>query len=420
MINPLSLLRSLFDVAVESARPHKVLPEYIPTNHTGRIIVIGAGKGSAAMAQVLENHINAPLSGCVVTRYGHAVPCKHIEILEASHPVADEASVNAANKIMRTVSGLTDNDLVIVLISGGGSALLALPAAGITLADKQNINAQLLKCGASISEINTVRRHLSAIKGGHLAAACYPAQVCNLIISDVPGDDPNNIASGPTVADPTTCANALNILKRYHINAPVNVINALKSGTTETIKPGDNKLAKVNTHIVASSQKALLAAATKARAAGYAPIILGDSIEGEAREVAKVMAAIAQQVKNHSQPAAAPCILLSGGETTVTIKNKGSGGRNVEFLLALAVALNGTNGIYAIAGDTDGIDGQEEIAGAVICPETINKALNLGLSATQYLDNNDAHTFFKALGDSVITGPTLTNVNDFRAILITT
>lgn len=418
MITPATLLSEMFAAAVDAARPEHNLARHLPPRPKGRTIIIGAGKASAAMAQVAEQHLDGPISGCVVTRYGHAVPCKHIRILEASHPVPDDAGHQAATQILELVNDLTEDDLVIALISGGGSSLLPLPAPGLTLADKQQINKDLLRSGATISQMNIVRRHLSAIKGGRLAAACHPAKVVNLIISDVPGDNPADVASGPTVPDATTCADALAILKRYNVPVSSAVQRLLESGDGETIKPGDPRIAGVSTTLVATSQHALMAAADTAAKAGVTPIILGDAIEGESREVAIVMAAIASQVRRHQQPVKPPCVLLSGGETTVTIKGSGRGGRNVEFLLSLALALQGADGIYAVAGDTDGVDGQEEIAGAFVYPDTLERAHELDMQPREYLDNNDAHHFFERLGASLITGPTLTNVNDFRAILI--
>lgn len=416
--SPSQFLRGLFTAAIDSARPDKILAPYVPSASSGRIVIIGAGKASAAMAQVIEQEISAEISGTVVTRYGYAVPCEHIQILEAAHPVPDEAGLRASQKILQDVSALTKDDVVLCLISGGGSALLPYPSDGLSLAQKQAINQALLQSGATISEMNVVRRHLSNIKGGRLAAAAYPAQVINLIISDVPGDNPQDIASGPTVADPSTCDQALDILQRYQIAVPDNIRKALESKALESIKPNDDRLSRVTTHIVASSQLALSAAADIARQAGITPMILGDSIEGESRDVATVLAGIARQVRHYGQPLTAPCVLLSGGETTVTVKGSGKGGRNVEFLLALANALQGCHNVYAVAGDTDGVDGQEEVAGAFITPETLDKARTLGLKPLAYLDNNDGHSFFQALDQQIITGPTLTNVNDFRAILI--
>jgi glycerate 2-kinase len=375
---PANLLKALFDAAISAAQPARCVPRHLPEPPRGRLVVIGAGKASAAMARAVEDHWRGPLSGLVVTRYGYKVPCERIEIVEAAHPVPDEAGAFAAQRLLQLVQGLTEDDLVLCLISGGGSSLLPLPPPGVSLADKQALNNALLASGASITEMNCVRRHLSLIKGGRLAAACHPARVLNLLLSDVPGDDPIDIASGPTVPDPTTCADALAILRRYRIAVP-----------------------------------------PAARATAGLPVhILGDAIEGEARDVAKTLAGIALQVARRGQPFQGPCVLLSGGETTVALKGSGRGGRNVEFLLALAVALNGEPGISALAGDTDGVDGQEEIAGALLTPETLARAWALGMNPRERLDDNDGHGFFEALGDAVITGPTLTNVNDFRAIVI--
>jgi hydroxypyruvate reductase len=370
------------------------------------------------MAQALEAHWTAPLEGLVITRYGYAVPCEHVEIVEAAHPVPDEAGLHATARIRELVSGLTADDLVIALISGGGSSLMVAPGEGITLADKQAVNGALLHSGASISEMNCVRRHLSQVKGGRLAAACYPARVLTLLISDVPGDNAVDIASGPTVADPTTRADALAILDRYRIAVPDSVRAFLQRDEAESIKPGDARLQNTETRFITTPQVALEAAAKVAEAAGYTPYILGDSLEGEARDLGRAMAGMTRQVAVRGQPFKAPCVLLSGGETTVTVRGSGRGGRNVEFLLSLAVALDGLPGVYAIAGDTDGVDGAEEIAGACITPDTLARAWALGIPPRKSLDNNDGHGFFQALGDSVITGPTLTNVNDFRAIVI--
>ena len=416
--SPRELLTRLFAAAVNSAQPEHCIPRFLPEPPKGRTLVIGAGKASAAMAQALERHWPGPLEGLVVTRYGYAVPCERIEIVEAAHPVPDAAGRVAAGRLLARVQGLSADDLVICLISGGGSALMPLPGEGVSLEDKQAINRALLQSGATISEMNCVRRHLSAIKGGRLAAACHPARVVNLLISDVPGDNPMDIASGPTVADPTTCANALEIIRRYRIALPEGARQLLESGVGETLKPGDPRLETVITHLIATPQMALEAAAQVAQQAGITPLILGDSIEGEARDVGKVMAGIALQVRNHGQPFAAPCVLLSGGETTVTVRGQGRGGRNVEFLLSLVLGLRGTAGVYALAGDTDGVDGQEEIAGAIATPDTLARAWAKGICPLDSLDDNDGHGFFGMLGDSLVTGPTLTNVNDFRAILI--
>jgi len=418
---PRELLRRMFDAAIASAQPALCVPPHLPTADdvgAGRLIVIGAGKASAAMARAVEDHWPGPLSGLVVTRYGYAVPCERIEIVEAAHPVPDEAGRRAAERLLERVGGLGEADVVLCLISGGGSALLPLPAAGLTLDDKQSLNRALLKSGATIGEMNCVRRHLSAIKGGRLAAACHPARVINLLISDVPGDRPIDIASGPTVGDPTTCADALDIVRRYGIELPSPVRDVLESGRGETVKPGDPRLARAETVIVAAPQLALEAAADVARGAGYAAAILADAVEGEARDVGKVMAAIALQAAERGQPLAPPCVLLSGGETTVTVRGRGRGGRNVEFLLSLAIALGGHPRVHALAGDTDGVDGEEEIAGALLGPDSLARAWARGLKPQDRLADNDGHGFFSALGDSVVTGPTLTNVNDFRALLI--
>jgi glycerate 2-kinase len=408
----------MFDAAIASAQPAVCIPPYLPEAPRGRLIIVGAGKASAAMAQAVEANLSAPLSGLVVTRYGYAVPCKHIEIAEAAHPVPDAAGLRSAQRILELVANLQQDDLVLCLISGGGSALLPLPAQGLTLDMKQSVSKALLASGASISEMNCVRRHLSAIKGGRLAAACHPARVLTLLISDVPGDRPVDIASGPTVPDPTTCADALSIARRYGIDLPDPVLDLWNSGRGESVKPGDPRLARATVRTIATPQMALEAAAAVAREAGVAAHILGDAIEGEARDVGKVLAGVALQVAERGQPVNAPCVLLSGGETTVTVRGSGRGGRNVEFLLSLAIALEGHPRIHALAGDTDGVDGQEEVAGAHIDPSSLSRAETKGLRPKEMLANNDAHGFFSALGDAVITGPTLTNVNDFRAIYI--
>jgi hydroxypyruvate reductase len=415
---PRVLLRRMFDAAIASAQPSRCIPPHLPPAPRGRLIVVGAGKASAAMARSVEEHWPGPLSGLVVTRYGYAVPCRHIEIAEAAHPVPDAAGLRCAERMLDLVKNLHEDDLVLCLISGGGSALLPLPAPGLTLDIKQSVNRLLLACGATISEVNCVRRHLSAIKGGRLAAACHPARVVSLLISDVPGDRPIDIASGPTVADPTTCADALNIVRRYGIDLPAAARDVLERGRGESVKPGDPRLARATVRIIATPQMALEAAANVARAAGFETHILSDAIEGEARDVGKVLAAIALQIAGRGQPVKAPCVLLSGGETTVTVRGTGRGGRNVEYLLSLAIALDGHGRIYALAGDTDGVDGLEEIAGAHISPDSMARAWARGLRPRDALADNDAHSLFSALGDSIITGPTLTNVNDFRAILI--
>ena len=416
-----ALLRGMFDAAIASAQPALCLPPHLPSVESvgaGRLIVVGAGKASAAMARAVEDHWTGPLSGLVVTRYGYGVPCERIEIVEASHPVPDAAGLRAAQRMLEVVQGLKPEDLVLCLISGGGSSLLPLPSPGLTLEDKQTVSRALLASGASIREMNCVRRHLSAIKGGRLAAACHPVRVLTLTISDVPGDDPIDIASGPTVVDPTTCQDALDIIRRYNIALPAAVLAVLQSGEGESVKPGDPRLAGAELRMIATPQMALEAAAKVGREAGIAVHILGDALEGEARDVGKVLAGMALQVAVRNQPFTAPCVLLSGGETTVTVRGQGRGGRNVECLLSMAIALGGQPGVHALAGDTDGVDGQEEIAGALIAPDTLARAWSLGLPPKDRLATNDGHGFFEALGDSVVTGPTLTNVNDFRAIYI--
>lgn len=418
MSDPRQLLRQMFDAAIFAAQPEHCIPRFMPQPPRGRTVVIGAGKASAEMARALEKHWTGELSGVVVTRYGYAVPCEKIEILEAAHPVPDQAGLDAAERILETVRGLSADDLVICLISGGGSSLLPLPGEGITLEDKQGISRALLRSGANISEMNCVRRHLSRIKGGRLAAACHPARVVNLLISDVPGDNPMDIASGPTVPDPTTRQDALDILRRYGIELPTAARTFIDSDEGESIKPDDPRLAGLETHLIATPQMALEAAAEVAKAAGVTPVMLGDTIEGEAKDVGKVFAGITHQIATRNQPFPRPCVLLSGGETTVTVRGEGRGGRNVEFLLSLAIELDGQANVWSLAGDTDGVDGLEEIAGAIITPDTLKRAWAAGIRPRDALADNDGHSFFEKLGDSVVTGPTLTNVNDFRAILL--
>jgi glycerate 2-kinase len=415
------LLIDLFRAAIDAADPGICLPPHLPSPPRGRTVVVGAGKAAAAMARALEQHWRGPpasLSGLVVTRYGHGVPTERIEVVEAAHPVPDAAGLAATRRIRAMVSNLTADDLVICLFSGGGSALLVDPLPPVLLEDKRELSRALLRSGASISDINCVRRHLSAIKGGRLGAACSPARLVTLAISDVPGDNLLDIASGPTAPDPTTCADALTILDRYAIAVPAHVRQLLASGAGESVKPGDPRLAESQSSLIATPQLALEAAASHARARGFAAHILGDAIEGEAREVGKVLGALALQVANRDQPFTRPCVVLSGGETTVTVHGNGRGGRNVEFLLSLGLTLNGHPGIHAVAGDTDGIDGMEEIAGAYLGPDSIMRGAALGRPMRAALEDNDGHGFFGALGDGIVTGPTLTNVNDFRAILI--
>lgn len=417
-LEPRLFLRGLFDAAVAAALPSAGIARFLPPPPKGRTVVVGAGKGAASMAKAVEDVWQGPLSGLVVTRYGHGCPTRAVEVIEAGHPNPDAASQDAARRIMAMAGELTGDDLLLCLISGGGSALMALPAPGLTLDDKKAVTRALLHCGAAIDEMNIVRKHLSAIKGGRLASAAWPAPVTTLMISDVPGDDPSIIASGPTVPDPSTFTDALAVIAKYGIAIPGAVRRHLESGAEESPKPGDTRLSKAAAHLIATPQDSLEAAAKAARAAGITPLILGDSIEGEAREVARVMAAMARQSVQYGQPAPAPCVLLSGGETTVTVRGKGRGGRNAEFLLALAVALGGLGKVWAIACDTDGIDGTEDNAGALLGPDTLARATALGLDAKAFLANNDGYGFFTALGDLVVTGPTRTNVNDFRAVLI--
>jgi glycerate 2-kinase len=408
----------MFEAAVASAQAEVCLPPHLPARPKSRTVVVGAGKAAAAMAKAVEDRWRGPLEGLAVTRYGHGLPCRRIEVVEAAHPVPDEAGQRAAARILAMAQGLGPDDLLLCLVSGGGSALLALPAPGVSLEDKRAVNRALLKSGAVIGEMNCVRKHLSAIKGGRLGAAAFPAPVVSLLISDVPGDDPSVIASGPTVPDPTTAADALAIIERYGIAAPPSVLTHLREGRDETPKPGDPRLAASRVVITARPQGALEAAAAVARAAGVAPVILGDAIEGEARDVGIVHAGIARQVARHGQPAAAPAVLLSGGETTVTVRGTGHGGRNAEFLLALALALDGAPGTFALAADTDGIDGTEDNAGALLAPDSLARAAALGLSPRALLAANDAYGFFAGLDDLIVSGPTRTNVNDFRAVLV--
>jgi glycerate 2-kinase len=417
-MTPPELLKAMFQAAVDAAAPSLCVPPHLPKRPKGRTIVIGAGKASGAMAKAVEEHWDGPLEGLVVTRYGYKLPTKRIEVVEARHPVPDWAGREAAARILKLVHGLTPDDLVLCLTSGGGSALLSLPAEGLTLEDKQAVNKALLRSGATIGEMNTVRKHLSAIKGGRLAVAASPARVVALMISDVPGDDPSVIASGPTVPDPTTSAEALAIIAKYGIPVPQGVIERLRAKGGETPKPGDPRFETVENVMIATPQMSLEAAAEVARREGVTPVILGNAIEGEARDVGIVHAGIAEQCANYSQPAAPPCVLLSGGETTVTLKGEGKGGRNTEFLLALGIALEGDPRIWALAADTDGVDGSENNAGALLYPDTLARATARGVSAKAMLADNDPWTFFDAIGDLLVTGPTLTNVNDFRAVLI--
>ena len=427
---PTALLEGLFRAAVQRALPEHCIGPFLPAVPKGRTLVLGAGKAGGAMAAAVDRlwPQDAPLSGLVVTRYQHLPPAyrqqqesgqARIEVVEAAHPVPDEAGRRAAQRILAATAGLGPGDLVLCLVSGGGSALLAAPAEGVSFEDKQAINKALLRSGAAIGEMNCVRKHLSAIKGGRLAAACAPARVVTLLISDVPGDDPAVIASGPTVPDPTTCADALAILRRHGIEVPPQVRAALEDGTLETPKPGDPVFTDNEVHLVATPQQALEAAAEVAVAAGLEVHILSDEMEGESREVGKVHAALARQVARRGQPFRAPCVILSGGETTVTVRSSsGRGGRATEFLLGAAIALDGEPGVYLLAADTDGIDGIDDNAGAIVMPDTLARARARSLNARDLLDGNDARTFFETLGDLVVSGPTFTNVNDFRALLV--
>ena len=423
---PGEVLRGLYDAAVARALPAQNTARYLPPPPTGRTVVLGAGKAGGAMAQAVDAlwPQDAPLSGLVVTRYHHVPPAYknkpgRIEVVEASHPVPDAAGERAAQRILELTHGLTADDLVLCLISGGASALLSLPAEGLSLEDKRAINKALLNSGAAIDEMNCVRKHLSGIKGGRLAARCAPAKVVTLLISDVPGDAPDVIGSGPTVPDSSTCADALRILQRYGIDIPDAARAGLDSGAFETPKPGDARFAGHEVHMIATPQQSLEAAAALARAAGIEAHILSDQIEGESREVGKVHAALARAVAQRGAPFAKPCVILSGGETTVTVRSKGGrGGRAGEFLLGCAIALQGQPGVHVLAADTDGIDGIEDNAGAIVTPDTLARATAAGIKAAEYLDRNDAYSFFQRLGDLVVPGPTFTNVNDFRALLV--
>ena len=427
--DPRAFLRALYDTAVARALPGEVIGRYVPPAPDparGRTLVLGAGKAGGSMAAAVDAlwPAEAPLSGLVVTRYDHVPPAYlqrpgRIEVVQARHPVPDEAGRQAAQRIAALAHGLTEHDLVLCLVSGGASALLALPAPGLTLADKQAVNQALLRSGAAIDEMNCVRKHLSAIKGGRLAAQCWPARVVTLLISDVPGDAPEVIGSGPTVPDPTTCADALAICRRYGIELPPAALAGLESGAFETPKPGDARFAGHEVHLIATPQASLEAAAAHARAAGLAAHILSDEVEGESRDVGRVHAALARAVARRGEPFARPCVILSGGETTVTVRGPGGrGGRASEFLLGCALALQGEPGVHVLAADTDGIDGIEHNAGAIVTPDTLARAAALGLKPAEFLDRHDCYTLFDQLGDLVVPGPTYTNVNDFRAILI--
>ncbi len=413
--DPKSFLRNLFDVAVDAAQPALRVPAFLPEPPKGRTIVVGAGKAGAAMAQAVEANWDGPLEGLVITRYGHGLATRQIEVVEASHPVPDEAGYRAARRIGEMVKGLTKDDLVLFLISGGGSALMTAPASGISLNDKQAVNRALLACGANIAEINCVRKHLSAIKGGRLAAAAWPARRVALMISDVPGDDPSIIASGPTVADPTTRHEALAVIQKYKLQIPQAVVKYLSSSTAETPKAGDQRLSGVENHIIAAPSQSLSAAQAKGEAARLKVIDLGDLVEGEARDVGREHARMALEVAAGGRQ---PTLIISGGECTVTICGQGKGGPNTEYLMGMALELDGAEGIYVIACDTDGIDGAMDNAGAIITPLTLSHAAANSLDTEAMLADNDAYTYFLKLGELIVSGPTHTNVNDFRAILI--
>ena len=413
--DPSSFLRGLLDAAVAAAAPAAVLPAHLPAPPRGRTVVVGAGKAAAAMARAVEDHWPGPLSGLVITRHGYGVACDRVAVIEASHPVPDALGMDAARRILDLVRGLGSDDLVLFLASGGGSALMTLPARGVSLADKQAVTRALLKCGATIAEINCVRKHLSAIKGGRLAAAASPAPLVTLAISDVPGDDPSVIASGPTVPDPSSFADARAILRKYDIAVPASVARRLDEADDETPKPGDRRLATGDYRLIATPGESLAAAAAAARSDGAAPVLLSDRLEGEARIVA---AAQARRALAMTSGADLPAVMLSGGEVTVTVRGAGRGGPNTEFILALALALEGQPQIHALAADTDGVDGTEDNAGACCGPATIARAAALQLDLASLLANNDSYAAFAPLGDLILTGPTRTNVNDFRAILI--
>ncbi len=417
-MTPDRLLRAMFDGAREAARPEACIPGCLPRAPRGRTVVVGAGKAAAAMALAVDRHWDDELSGVVVTATGHGLRCPRIEVMEAAHPVPSEAGERAAREILRRVTGLGPDDLVLCLLSGGGSALMSLPVQGLAASEKQAITRALLRSGATIAEINCVRRHLSGIKGGRLGVACHPARLVTLGISDVPGDEPMDIASGPTVADPTCCADALAVLDRHGIGVESRVRDALLDGRWESVKPGDARLGRSEYRLVATPRQSLAAAAALARAQGVTPYVLSDRLEGEARVAGREMAALALAVARGEGALRPPCVLLSGGETTVTVRGGGRGGRNVEFLLAFGIALGPAANIHALACDTDGVDGTDPIAGAVWSPGTLARAGHMGLSPQAFLDANDAHSFFEALGAGVVTGPTRTNVNDFRAILV--
>lgn len=417
--DPKDLLRQLADAAIRAADPKVRIPAVLPPAPR-RALVLGAGKASAAMARAVEEAWpDTDLSGIVVTRYGYEVACDRIEIVGAAHPVPDDAGRDAARRILEAAKGAAEGELVVALISGGASALLTAPADGIPFADKQEVNRLLLRSGADIGEMNTLRKHLSAIKGGRLAEAAYPAKILTVLISDVAGDDPAVIGSGPTVPDPTTYADAIAIVEKYGITLPDSVRRHLDAAADETPKPDDRIFTGAETVFAAKPAMSITAAADVARDAGLAVVDLGDLVEGEARDVGRAHAELALSCRDGGGPAGSPCVILSGGETTVTMTGNGRGGRNTEYLLGVAERLNGADGIHAVACDTDGIDGSEDNAGAFVDPTTCARAEKAGLTVAEALAGNDAYSLFQRIDDLLVTGPTFTNVNDFRAIVVT-
>ncbi len=409
-------LRALFDAAVAAADPMRIVPSALPDRPPGRVVVVGGGKASARMAEAVES-VWGPVEGLVITRYGHARPCRGVEIVEAAHPVPDAAGAAATARMLQLLEDLGADDFALALISGGGSALLCAPAPGLTLDDKQAVSQALLASGAPIGAMNVVRKHLSRVKGGQLAAAAWPARMLALAISDVPGDDPRAIASGPTVAEPSDAAEASAILARWQIDVPDTVRQHLAGGSS-VVPPGDPRLSRTETHVVAAPSQSLAAAAALAETLGLAPRLLGDALEGEARDLAAEHVALALEMQAAMEPGDAPLVLLSGGECTVRGRGAGTGGPNAEFALAAAIGLAGRTGIHAIACDTDGVDGAAEVAGALVGPDTLAWATSAGQNAEAALAAHDSHGFFGAIGDQVVTGPTLTNVNDFRALIV--
>ena len=422
-MNPTELLLGSFHAALAAADPLHIVPAHLPKPPSGRTLVVGAGKAAASMAAAVEAHwpADARLEGVVITRYGHGMTTRRIRVVEAGHPVPDEAGEAAAHEILAGARSLAPDDFLLALVSGGGSSLLSLPVEGISMADLKAVTRELLRCGAPIQDMNTVRKHLSAIQGGRLAAACR-AQVLALVISDVTGDDPTHIGSGPCTPDPTTYADAAAILERFGVTPPDSIAAHLARGAAgaiaETPKPGDQAFTRVENRVIATAHQSLVAAAAYVQARGVTPMVLGDSVTGESSEVAKVYAALVRQIRTHSHPMKPPVALISGGETTVTVRGNGRGGRCTEFLLSLAIELEGLERVHALAGDTDGIDGSEDNAGAMLMPDALARAASLGIEAKKLLAVNDGYGFFSALGDLVVTGPTRTNVNDYRIIIV--